>query len=992
MSNRFNLRLFGSPSITGEDGVALGGPAAQRHRLALLALLALAPAGTSSRDRLVGYLWPESEVDRARHLLKQAVYHLRRAFGDDAILSAGDDLRLNPEILTSDVALFEDALARGDPAEAVALFRGPLLDGFFLSDAAEFDRLIERERERLARAYAEALESLAHGEEAVGNVTAAVGWWRARAAQDPYDSRVALHLMQALEASGNRAGALQHATNHARLLQEEFGIRSAPEIEALADRLRRTRVAGAASGSAPESEHALPAAASVHPEPAGARSHVAPPAPDEALAGSAAMSSPADLAVDPPHPQAAGRRRAARARYAATALVAATLGASSFWFLGRDTDRRWFLDQAVPRIEKYLDVADWESAYALARQAERRVPDAPELAELWPRLSWRVTIESEPAGATVYRQRYDAPDDQWERLGPTPLDDIRIPYGLSRIRLELPGYRPLIRALGGAHLNWTHLTPTNVDVLLVGPETYRLDREETLPPDKVRVPGWTLSIGADTLRLRDFFLGRHEVTNAEYKAFVDAGGYRRADLWDPIVVKGDTVPFAAAMALFVDRTGRPAPSTWEAGDYPHGEGDFPVSGVSWYEAAAYARFVGQELSTAHHWQQALANAMFPWLLPASNFGGERARRVTDSRAMSHVGAYDMTGNVREWTASAIGEERIILGGSWNEPYYAAGTPDASAPPDDRSAGNGFRLALTGDEPAIAARIREPLAARTTVSPIERPPVSDVVYAAYSRVFDYDRGPLDPTIDAVDTTRVWIRERVQFAAGYGAERMLLHLYLPTAGTPPYQTVVYWPGWDTFALDDADEYFAKLVDFIVKSGRAVAFPIYRGTFERRVGDVRRRPEFGSAEYRDNTIETVKDLRRTIDYLETRSDIDHDAIAFFGYSWGGVNGPAAMAQEPRIRVAVINIGLLPPMAATPEVDPVNALPRVRVPTLMFSGEFDPMVPTRNSQRYFALLGTPADRKRHVVAIGGHFIPRHLLIGETLEWLDTHLGRVSR
>src|SRR5690606_15458398 len=167
---------------------------------------------------------------------------------------------------------------------------------------------------------------------------------------------------------------------------------------------------------------------------------------------------------------------------------------------------------------------------------------------------------------------------------------------------------------------------------------------------------------------------------------------------------------------------------------------------------------------------------------------------------------------------------------------------------------------------------------------------------------------------------------------------------------YQTVVYWPGWDTFGLDDADEYFAKQLDFIVKSGRAVAFPIYKGTFERRVGNVR--PDFDTVAYRDNAIDTVKDMRRTIDYLETREDIDGRALAFFGYGWGGVNGPMALAQEPRFRVAVIDIGLLPPMATIPEVDPVNALPRVHVPVLLLSGEFDAMVPVENARRYFELL----------------------------------------
>jgi formylglycine-generating enzyme required for sulfatase activity len=532
------------------------------------------------------------------------------------------------------------------------------------------------------------------------------------------------------------------------------------------------------------------------------------------------------------------------ARYAATILAAAVLAASAFWFVKRERDRRWLLDDSIPRIEKYLDVADWESAYTLARVAEARVPQSREVAELWSRLSWRVTIRSEPAGARVFRQAYSDSTDRWQELGRTPLVDIRVPYGLSRLRLELDGYLSLRRALGGGHLNWDELTATNADMLLVGPETYRLDTRQSLPAGMVRVSAWRFADDKDSLAMRDFFLGRHEVTNAEYKAFVDAGGYRQRRFWDSIVVKARAVPWEQAMALFVDRTGRPGPSTWEGGDYPEGQGDFPVSGVSWYEADAYARFVGRELPTAHHWQQALANSMFPWLLPASNFGGKGPRRVTESRAMSDYGAFDMTGNVRDWTSTAIGDQRIILGGSWNDAYYIAGTTDTSAPAEDRSASNGIRLAMTQDEPAIAARVRAPMPSRTTASTVvQQRPVADAIYAAYSRVFDYDRGPLNASIDGRDTTRVWIRERIHFNAGYGNERMLMHLYLPTASAPPYETVVYWPGWDTFWLDDIDEYFAKQADFIVKSGRAVAFPVYRGTFERRVGNQRTRANFGT-----------------------------------------------------------------------------------------------------------------------------------------------------
>lgn len=687
----------------------------------------------------------------------------------------------------------------------------------------------------------------------------------------------------------------------------------------------------------------------------------------------------------------AGDRRSSVARYAAIATVVAVVSAFAYWTFGPPSTARWLANEALPAVEQALNSADYEAAWAVVRQIERRTPDSPELARLWPRISWRVTLESEPAGARVFRQGYTAAETQWEDLGVTPLVNIRVPHGLSRLRFERPGYRPLMRALGGAHLNWAELSPGDPDRHLVGPELYRLDRETDLPFDLVRVPGWTLPVAGQGVKVRDFFLGRHEVTNAQFKRFVDEGGYERRELWDPITVGGATVPWTDAMKMFVDRAGRPGPATWEAGTYRDGEDDHPVSGVSWYEAAAYARFTGRELPTAHHWQQALANSMFPWLLAASNFSGQGPRSVSTSRSMTYVGAYDMTGNVREWTSSRIGDQRIILGGSWLDPYYVVGTDDTAALPVDRSTGNGIRLAMTAEEPAVAARLRAPIEARTTVSDTSPPPVPDDVYAAYRRVFDYGDKPLNASIETVDRNRLWTRERIQVDAGYGAERLPMHLYVPTSGSRPFQTVVYWPGWDTFALKDVDEYFARQIDFLVKSGRIVAFPVYKGTFERRLPEARR-PSFGSVEYRDNAIETVKDLRRTIDYLHTRSEIDRDALAFFGYSWGGVNGPLALAQEPRLKVAVIDIGLLPRMPSTPEVDPVNALPRVHQPTLLFSGEFDPMVPLDNARRYFALLGTAAGNKRHVVAVGGHFIPRELLIRESVEWLDRHLGRPRR
>ena len=264
-SPTFQLRAFGNPSIEREGGEPLTGRAAQRHRIALLTLIAMAPLARLSRDKLIAYLWPESDAERGRNLLKVSSYVLRTALGEDALLSEGDDLRLNTDVVRLDVAEFEAALGSADYARATALYAGPFLDGFFLSDAPEFDQWASGERDRLAACYAKALEALANEAEANAEFSTAAEWWKRRAAQDLYDSRVAARLMQALEASGNPAGALQHASIHQRLLQDELGMAASPEIAALADRLRREPAAAAPVPPPTESLSASPEQSTLEP-------------------------------------------------------------------------------------------------------------------------------------------------------------------------------------------------------------------------------------------------------------------------------------------------------------------------------------------------------------------------------------------------------------------------------------------------------------------------------------------------------------------------------------------------------------------------------------------------------------------------------------------------------------------------------------------------------------------------------------------------------
>jgi DNA-binding SARP family transcriptional activator/tetratricopeptide (TPR) repeat protein len=258
------LRLLGGVSIEGEDGV-ITGPAAQRHRLALLALLCVAHPSALGREKLLAYLWPDRDAEHARNLLSQAVHAVRRGLGEGAVVSVGDELRFGADVVRSDVIAFREAVAAGDHERAAELYTGPFLDGFFLSDAGEFEDWAAAERERLGREYRRSLEALAEDATRRGDVRVAVQRWRELAAEDPYGARVTLRLMAALEAVGDRAAAIRQARLHAALLEQQLGAEPDPEIAALAERMRAAPAVRPEAPSNQAVEPAGPLAAAADP-------------------------------------------------------------------------------------------------------------------------------------------------------------------------------------------------------------------------------------------------------------------------------------------------------------------------------------------------------------------------------------------------------------------------------------------------------------------------------------------------------------------------------------------------------------------------------------------------------------------------------------------------------------------------------------------------------------------------------------------------------
>ena len=704
-----------------------------------------------------------------------------------------------------------------------------------------------------------------------------------------------------------------------------------------------------------------------------------PASADEALAELEALATPDTVAVD-----GRGRRPAGRTLALGGALVAAAIVVAGYMGYTRLRDVQWARGVAIPELRRLADVNQFDSAFALATRAEAAVgADDSTLATVWPRISLPIAFTSRPAGARVFRTVY-GDSTGWTELGVTPTPKVRVPRGFARYRFELAGRHPV--QLAGV--------PTAVQDMRV--ELQRTDSSDgrmvyvTGGRTEVQMPGLS---NVPALVLPDFYMDRHEVTNAEYRRFVQAGGYTIDSLWTlPIERDGRTLSREETRRLFVDRTGQPGPAGWEGGDVPRGQDSLPVGGVSWYEAAAYARFAGKSLPTIYHWNRAASTNAGARIIPGSNYGGQGPWTGRTFAGMSAYGTFDMAGNVREWTWNATGDKRFILGGGWVDASYAFSDAYAQSPLD-RSPINGIRLVRAATTAGLGPeQTRAPVVREHRDYAVERP-APDAVYRGFIGFYDYDRTPLKPKLDYRDTTpEFWIRERISFDAAYGGERMAAVLFIPKQGKPPYQSVIVMGGSGSLYTNSDSAINAQALDYLVKGGRMVVWPIFKGMYDRNINLVTDSPQETSA-YRDLMVMMVKDARRTVDYLATRSDVDTSRLAYYGFSFGGRVSPPILALEPRFKAAMLSVAGLKMERARAEVDPLNFLPRVRVPLLMLNGRHDYFFPVETSQKpFFENLGTPPEQKRWVVYPEAHTVPRTEAMREIMAWMDRYVGPVRR
>ena len=653
-----------------------------------------------------------------------------------------------------------------------------------------------------------------------------------------------------------------------------------------------------------------------------------------------------------------------RTPYVVAGAAVLALVVAMAWAVARRWQSAAMVERSLPEIERLTGEGKYVDAFRVGERAARASPADLRVQRALAAATMPFSM-SEPAGAEVYFKEYTDVDGPWQLVGRAPINEVRVPLGELRWRFVKAGFDT---AEGSSP---------------IGPSITLRPAGET-PAGMIYVSAGQSTDGTTMVQLPAFWMDKYEVTNREFKRFVDAGGYREPKYWNGSF---------AVVDRFRDKTGRPGPAAWALETFPEGQADYPVGGVSWYEAAAYSAFAGKRLPTIFHWRRAIGNVLFGHVVAAmGNFNGQSAEPVMRLKDLGPYGTYGLAGNVKEWIWNATGDQRYVVGGAWNDPSYMALNREARSPLD-RDETYGFRSVR--DVSPLPADALEPIPPRI-LGP-SGTPVGDDRYAAYKALYAYDRGPLDATVEPAGETEYWRAELISIAAAYGHERVPLYLLLPKNAVPPYQTVVWFPGGYAFGPlrlegDLAGAPGASHFSFVLRAGRALVFPIYQGTFQRYggVGEAPRDDQMNA--YRDMIVQWSKDLGRTIDYLETRKDLDPGKVGYYGISAGANAALPIVAVEPRLKAVVLLSGGLPRIRRPPEADPINFAPHIVAPTLMLNGRDDFIFPLESTARpLFALIGAPADRKRLAIHEGGHVPPLNELIRDVLGWFDQYLGPVA-
>ena len=664
--------------------------------------------------------------------------------------------------------------------------------------------------------------------------------------------------------------------------------------------------------------------------------------------------------------------------------------------------------EMLPQIMQAANNGDYALAYELARTSEDILADDSTYKSLEPLISDNLTVLTTPEAASVYLKsisRDTAGQTRSEQyIGTTPIHNLRVARDDYVVRIEKEDYIPTVRTVSG-ELDRVNNYMDQMQELHLSVQLHPVDK---LPADMVWVTdGRYQLVGAGSptaqvVALDSFLIDKYEVSNLRFREFILAGGYTNRTYWKHAFVRNEnTIAWEDAIKLFTDRSGLPGPRSWVSQEFPAGKGDSPVTGITWYEAAAYAAFAGKDLPTIFEWEKAARNGLssssglvMPWGLARSgtnierraNFSGKDVMPVSSFEfGISPFGCFNMAGNVKEWCLNQITGGYVASGGSWQDPIYLFGQYSAFNGFHSSNA-LGFRCVMrpahiTNDQGDFYIDIDEE-------TPVYKP-VDEKTFQNFLSHYIYDKKPVETNVINIQETKDWVREKRTFIGPYG-DQVIIYLYLPNRVKKPYQCLLYVPsGWVFYGMNVAHEAESTLGTQI-KSGRALLTVVLKGSTERDWEPERNQPQTPSVQFREEMVRHATELRMAVDYLESREDIDMQKFAYVGRSWGAGSRLGFSAIDDRFHAVVfIGGGIDERIKPTlPEADNINFAPYIKPPKLMINGIYDEEHNwyTRGLPLY-NLLREP---KKVVLVEGGHLPSVETRTPVINAWLDETFGPV--
>jgi len=671
--------------------------------------------------------------------------------------------------------------------------------------------------------------------------------------------------------------------------------------------------------------------------------------------------------------------------------------------------KRQQAEEKLPQIKSLVKDGKYSEAFHLAKREGKQLRNDSTFINLIPGYSDFLTVISKPEGARVYLKRF-APDEkrsipQREYVGLTPIHNLQVIRGGYKVYLEKDGFAQSERVFSSA-ISFEAIARTT-DIAI---EVNLLDKKKMIknmilvPGGDYHLVGWDAPTTSED-RLHDYYIDKYEVSNKDFKSFINAGGYQKKEYWKfPFIKEGEHLSWDDAIALFADRTGLRGPRDWINQEYPVGKDNYPVTNITWYEAEAYAEFADKKLPTIFQWEKAARNGEYqvydlvmPWglkspnenILQRANFQSNATVTVDSLEfGISPYGCYNMAGNVKEWCLNETNNGYIATGGSWQDPVYTFAY-FGTFPSFYSSNTIGFRCVRTvgmdtGQQVKMKINVEERI-------PIYKP-VDKKTYRSFLTLYRYDKKPLNSRVIETTETADWVKEKITFA-GVDNDPIIAYLYLPKRAAKPYQCLEWIPHSGVIdGYERADEAAEDGLESQIKPGRALLVIVPMGAIERPHKPGFKEPEIETVKYREQVIRYVTEFRLGLDYLATRNDIDMDKLAFIGTSWGSTNTGIILATiENRYRAVIFIAGGIHKynMKMLPEVNPVNFSSHIKPPKLLLNGQYDEAFPLESEARpFYKLLRQP----KHLSLVeSGHVPPLEKRVPIINKFLDETLGPVK-